>query len=68
MLLLTSTSDIIRVVTGSAVSTITVSASYVDNASGTITPGRTITNITTALPDPAGAITTGTANLYAAVS
>ena len=48
MLLLTSTSDIVRVVTGSAVSTITVHASYVDNASGTITPGRTNTNITTA--------------------
>jgi hypothetical protein len=48
MLLLTSTSDIIRVVTGTAVSTITVHASWVDNASGTITPGRTNTNITTA--------------------
>lgn len=48
MLLLTSTSDILRVVTGTAVSTITVNASWVDNASGTITPGRTNTNITTA--------------------
>ena len=48
MLLLTSTSDIVRVVTGSAVSTITVQASWVDNASSTITPGRTNTNITTA--------------------
>jgi hypothetical protein len=48
MLLLTSTSDIIRVVTGSAVTTITVHASWIDNASGTITPGRTNTNITTA--------------------
>lgn len=48
MLLLTSTSDIIRVVTGTAVSTITVHVSWVDNASGTITPGRTNTNITTA--------------------
>ena len=48
MLLLTSTSDIIRVVTGAAVSTITVHASYVDNNAGTITPGRTNTNITTA--------------------
>ena len=46
MLLLTSTSDIIRVVTASSVSTITVDADYVDNASGTITPGSTITNIT----------------------
>lgn len=48
MLLLTSTSDIIRVVTGASVSTITVHASYVDNASGTITPGRANFNISTA--------------------
>lgn len=48
MLILSSTSDIIRIVTGSAVSTITVHASWVDNASGAITPGRTNTNITTA--------------------
>jgi hypothetical protein len=42
MLLLTSTSDIIRVVTGSAAD-IDVHASYVDNNAGTITPGRTNT-------------------------
>lgn len=48
MLLLTSTSDIIRIVTASAVSTIGVHASYVDNASGTITPDRKNTAITTA--------------------
>lgn len=48
MLLLTSTSDIIRVVTGASVSTITVHTSYVDNANGTITPLRTNTNISTA--------------------
>lgn len=48
MLLLTSTSDIVRVVTGSAAN-VNVHASYVDNASGTITPGRTNTAaITTA--------------------
>jgi hypothetical protein len=48
VLLLTSTSDIIRVVTGSAAS-VQVHASWVDNASGTITPGRTNTPaITTA--------------------
>ena len=58
MLLLTSTSDIIRVVTGASVSTITVHASYVDNNTGTITPGRTNTNITTA----------GTATIVAAPS
>lgn len=48
MLLLTSTSDIIRIVTASAVSTIGVHASWADNASGTITLGRTNTAITTA--------------------
>lgn len=48
MLLLTSTSDIIRIVTGSAAD-IDVHASYVDNNAGTITPGRTNTPaITTA--------------------
>jgi hypothetical protein len=46
--LLTSTSDIIRVVTGSGVSTIEVQASYVDLASGSYTPGSTETEITTA--------------------
>jgi len=48
MLLLTSTSDILRVTTGTATSTIEVHASYVDNNAGTITPGRTNTRITTA--------------------
>lgn len=48
MLLLTSTSDIIRIVTGQAVATIGVHASWVDNLSGAITPGRTNTNISTA--------------------
>ena len=48
MLLLTSTSDLVQVITGSA-STINVHASYMDNASGTITPLRTNTaTITTA--------------------
>ena len=42
MLLLTSTSDIIRIVTGSAAD-VDVHASWVDNVSGTITPGRTNT-------------------------
>ena len=48
MLLLTSTSDVIRIVTASAVSTIGVHASWADNASGTISLGRTNTAITTA--------------------
>lgn len=48
MLNLTSTSDIVRVVTGSA-SQIEVHCSWVDYASGTVTPGRTNTpHITTA--------------------
>lgn len=45
---LASTSDILRIVTGQAVSTIGVQAAWVDFASGTATPGRTNTNITTA--------------------
>lgn len=48
MLLLTSTSDIIRLVTN-AVADIDVYAAWVDNNAGTITPGRTTTpGITTA--------------------
>ena len=48
MLLLTGTSDLVQVITGSA-GAIAVHASWVDNASGTITPGRTNTaSITTA--------------------
>lgn len=48
MLLLTSTSDLVRVYT-SAAADIEVHASYVDNNAGTITPGRTNTpSITTA--------------------
>lgn len=49
MLILSSASDIIRVVTGTATTTIEVHASWVDNVSGTITPGRTNTRITGAL-------------------
>lgn len=47
MLLLTSTSDKIRVVTGSAL-TIDVHASWMDYNGSTVTPGRTNTAITTA--------------------
>lgn len=48
MLLLTSTSDIVRVITGSA-GDIRVHASWMDNVSAVITPGRTNTaSITTA--------------------
>lgn len=48
MLILSSVNDIVRIVTGSAVTNITVHASWVDNAAGTITPGRTNTIISTA--------------------
>lgn len=57
MLLLTSTSDIIRVVTGSAAN-INVHTDYVENASGTFTPKRTNTaaittaTTTTIVPSP----------------
>jgi hypothetical protein len=62
MLLLASTSDIIRVVTGTTGSSIQVHASWVDNASGTITPGRTntaaiVTNTTTTVVAAPGAST-----------
>lgn len=48
MLLLASTSDKIQVITGTALSATVVHASWVDNASGTITPGRTNSSISTA--------------------
>ena len=47
MIYLTSTSDLISVVTGSAAQ-IDCHASYIDLSSGTVTPGRTNTSITTA--------------------
>ena len=46
MILLTSASDLIQVITASAVDSMRVHASWVDNVSGTITPGRTNTSIT----------------------
>lgn len=60
MLLLTSTSDLVRLVTGTATTTIEVHASYVDVNGTTITPLRTNTRITTAttttiVPSPAAA-------------
>ena len=48
MLLLTSTSDLVRLTTGTATSTIEVHTSYVDVSGTTITPGRTNTLVTTA--------------------
>ena len=46
MIILASTSSKIQVITGSAVSTQQVHASWVDNAAGTITPGATNSLIT----------------------
>lgn len=48
MLLLTSTSDLVQLVTGTATTNIEVHASWVDNNAGTITPGRQNTIISTA--------------------
>ena len=49
MLLLTSTSDKLQLVTGASGASVDVHCSYVDNASGTITPGRlNVVNISTA--------------------
>ena len=48
MLLLTSTSDIVRLTTSAATSTIEVHSSFVDMSGTTITPGRANTRITTA--------------------
>lgn len=48
MILLTSTSDAIKLVTSAAANSIDVHASYVDLNGTTVTPGRTNTKITTA--------------------
>lgn len=69
MLLLTSTSDIIRIVTGAAAD-VDVHASWVDNASGTITPGRTNTapittaTTTTIVASPASGVQRNVKTLY----
>jgi hypothetical protein len=68
VLLLTSTSDKIQVVTGSS-GTVEVHASWVDNASGTITPDRANTSIssatTTDVVDSPGASTQRNVKLLA---
>lgn len=48
MLLLTSTSDVVRLTTDTATSTIEVHTSYIDVSGATVTPGRTNTRITAA--------------------
>lgn len=69
MLLLTSTSDVVRVVTGSAASTIDVHASWVDLNGTTVTPGRQNTIISTAttttvVPAPSPGTTRNLKGLY----
>ena len=60
MLLLSSTSSVLQVVTGTAVDAIEVQASWVDLMGTTVTPGDVNTVVTTAattvvVPSPAGA-------------
>src|SRR5438105_613062 len=50
MILLTSTSDLLQVITASPVSTIYVHATFMDYAAGVVTPGRTNTQITAGAP------------------
>lgn len=69
MLLLNSTSDLLRIVTGSAASTIEVHASWVDLSGSTVTPERKNTRITTAdtttvVPSPGASTTRNIKALY----
>lgn len=69
MLLLTSTSDVIRVVTSAAANSIDVHASWVDLSGTTVTPGRQNTVITTAttttvVPSPGASTTRNLKGLY----
>ena len=69
MLLLTSTSDLVQLVTGTATTSIEVHASWVDNNAGTITPGRQNTIITTAttttiVPSPGSGVQRNVKGIY----
>lgn len=69
MLLLNSTSDVIRVITGAAVSTIDCHASWMDTDGTTVTPGRKNTIISTAttttiVPSPSAGVTRNLKGLY----
>lgn len=70
MLLLTSTSDKLQVVTGAAGAAVEVHVSWVDNASGTITPGRlntaAITTATTTdiVPAPSAGVQRNVKAIY----
>jgi len=69
MLLLNSTSDVIRVVTGTATNSIDVHASWMDTNGTTVTPGRLNSVITTAatttvVPSPGSGVTRNLRGLY----
>lgn len=69
MLLLNSTSDVVRVVTSAAANSIDVHASWIDLSGTTVTPGRLNTVITTAttttiVPSPAASTTRNLKGLY----
>lgn len=71
MLLLNSTSDVIRVITGAAASTIDCHASWMDTNGTTVTPGRQNTIISTAttttiVPSPGAGVTRNLKGLYIA--
>jgi len=69
MLLLNSTADVLRLVTGAAANSIDVHASWVDLSGATVTPGRQNTVITTAatttvVPAPGASTTRNLKGLY----
>lgn len=69
MLLLNSTSDVVRVVTDAAANSIDVHASWMDTDGSTITPDRQNTSITTAttttvVPSPGSGVTRNLKGLY----
>jgi hypothetical protein len=69
MLLLTTTSDVVRVITSAAVSTIDCHASWMDTNGTVVTPGRQNTIISTAttttvVPAPASGFTRNLKGLY----
>lgn len=70
MLLLNSTSDAVRLVTGSAANSIDVHVSWMDTNGTTVTPGRQNTVITTATttvicPSPGSGVTRNVRGIYA---
>ena len=69
MLLLNSTSDVVRLVTGAAANSIDVHTSYLDVNGTVITPGRTNTKVTTAttttiVPSPGAGTTRNVKAIY----